>query len=83
MVNRAVDAGGSVDAAMEMASAIADNGPPRVRAALSVVRTTPDLNEAAALERELEAAAQLMATGEVGHGVSAFVSRTKPEFPDP
>jgi enoyl-CoA hydratase/carnithine racemase len=82
LVNRVSEPGKAKDDAIELAQQIADNGPRAVRAALHVIRKTPDLSERDAMELERETAAQLMASGECAYGIAAFASRSKPEFPD-
>ncbi|PIE20357.1 MAG: enoyl-CoA hydratase [Proteobacteria bacterium] len=72
-----------VETALAMGEAIAANGPRAVRASLEVIRRTPDLTEEDALALELDRAASLIATGECATGISAFMARKKPEFPEP
>ncbi len=83
VVNRVSEPGDVVAEALSMARAIAANGPRATRAALEVIRRTPDLAEPDALALEQRLAATLMASGECVHGISAFVARAEPEFPDP
>jgi enoyl-CoA hydratase/carnithine racemase len=83
VVNRVAEPGATLEAARELAKAIAANGPRAVRASLDVIRRTPDLTEEAALELERERAAHLMASGECLHGVTALMTRSEPKFPDP
>ncbi len=82
LVNRVSEPGAAVDSALELAVAVAANGPRAVRAALEVVRRTPELSDTEALALELERAASLMATGECIHGIAALMSRSRPTFPD-
>ncbi len=82
LVNRISEAGKSLDAALELAEAIAANGPRAVRSALRVIRTTQDQSWQAALKQEVDLAAELIASAECTHGITAFLSRTKAEFPD-
>ena len=46
-------------------------------------RSTPDMTYAQALDLEFEKAVDLIAAGECVHGITAFMSRKKPEFPEP
>jgi hypothetical protein len=48
-----------------------------------VLRRAPDLPLSEALDLELERAADLIATGECVHGITAFISKQPPRFPDP
>ncbi len=82
LVNRVSAPGRVVEDALAFGREIAANGPRANRAALDVIRQTPDLSEADALALERENAAQLMASGECAHGLAALMSRTPPEFPD-
>ena len=83
MVNRISSPGNACAEALLMAQGIAANGPLAVRSALEVVRKTPGLSCAQALDLEYEKAVDLIATGECVHGITAFMSRKKPEFPEP
>ncbi len=80
--NRVVAAADCLDAAIELAEAIASNGPRAVRAALAVIRDSGGQPFADAIATEVEAAVELIAGGECSHGISAFLSRSKPVFPD-
>lgn len=81
--NRISAPGKALTEAMSVAAVIAQNGPRAVRHALSVIRRTCDLSTREALNLETEEAVTLIASGESIHGVSAFLTRQKPEFPDP
>jgi enoyl-CoA hydratase/carnithine racemase len=83
VVNRVADAGRSLEAALGLAQSIAGNGPRAVRASLDVVRRTPDLSEVDALALERDRAVELMASGECIFGVTALMTKSDPEFPDP
>ncbi len=74
--------GQSVNEALNLAEQIAQNGPRAVRHALSVIRQSRGLSLEKALELEAETAAKLIASGECMHGITAFMEKTKPEFPD-
>ncbi len=83
LVNRVSSAGNAREEALRMAGDIAANGPQAVRSALEVIRKTPDMSYARALDLEFENAVSLIAAGECVHGITAFMSRKKPEFPRP
>lgn len=83
VVNRVSEPGKALDEAIKLAETIADNGPEAVRRALKVIRKTPDLSYMDALEMESQEAIDLILTGECVHGISAFLERRKPKFPDP
>jgi len=82
LVNRVSAPGACLAEALALAERIAQNGPRAVRAALEVIRRAADLPEREALALELERAATLIASGECVHGISAFLARTEPSFPE-
>src|SRR5262249_50228198 len=82
LVNRVAAPGKALEEAIELASAIAKNGPHAVRAALEVIRRTRDLSERDALALELERATALIASGECATGIAAFFARCDAQFPD-
>src|SRR5262249_33226445 len=64
LVNRVSAPGKALEEALDLAAAVAKNGPRAVRAALDVIRTTGDLSERDALALELERATTLIVSGE-------------------
>ncbi len=83
VVNRVSEPGKALDEALEMALTIAENGPRAVRSALEVIRKTPDMPSMDALEMESEKAVELIANGECIHGITAFLTKSRPSFPEP
>lgn len=83
LTNRISAPGKPLEEAMTLALAIAENGPRAVRHALSVIRKVSDLTTGEALELETEEAVTLIATGESVQGITAFLTREKPEFSEP
>lgn len=83
LVNRICAPDEVVTEAMALARRIAANGPGAVRHALSIIRESPDLPLQAALDLESERAVDLIMTGECIHGIMAFLSGKKPQFPEP
>ncbi|MBN1472738.1 MAG: enoyl-CoA hydratase/isomerase family protein [Syntrophaceae bacterium] len=83
LINRISSLGKALEEAISLALSIAQNGPRAVRHALAVIRKTGDLTTQEALEMETEEAVALVASGESVHGISAFLTRQKPDFPDP
>jgi enoyl-CoA hydratase/carnithine racemase len=83
LINRISDPGKVFDEALSIALAIAQNGPCAIRHALFVIRKTNDLTTQEALKLETEEAVTLIASGECIHGVTAFLTRKKPEFSEP
>ncbi len=82
IVDRISAAGASLEEAVEIAEAISHNGPRAVRHALKVIRGAADMPLDEALEMETEEAVELTASGECYHGITAFLSKKEPEFPD-
>lgn len=83
LVNRISAPGQALAEAKDLALAVAENGPRAVRHALKVIRSIHDMTCAEALELETEEAVSLIASGECIHGITAFLSRQKPVFPEP
>lgn len=82
LVNRVSDKGRCLDDAIKLAEQITRNGPKAIRHALAVLRQSRDLSLKDTLDKEAEAAANLIASGECIHGITAFMEKKAPEFPD-
>jgi enoyl-CoA hydratase len=82
LVNRVSEKGSALDLALGIAGEIAKNGPRAVREALSVIRRTPDMSVAEALDFESERAVALIESGECIEGIGAFLGKREPEFQD-
>ncbi|MBN2397328.1 MAG: enoyl-CoA hydratase/isomerase family protein [Deltaproteobacteria bacterium] len=82
LINRISSPGRALDESIDLARMIAANGPRAVRSALAVIRATNDHSLAQALDLEMEKAISLITTGECVYGISAFLSKETPEFPD-
>jgi enoyl-CoA hydratase/carnithine racemase len=82
LANRVSGKGRALAEAIELAEAIAENGPRAVRAALSLFREAQNVPYGTMLAKEEELATALIASGECVHGVGAFLERKKPVFPD-
>lgn len=82
LVNRISKPGKALDESLDIAGAISKNGPMAVRAALEVIRRSPDIPFRDALELETLVASDLIASGECLHGITAFLSKKEPDFPD-
>lgn len=83
LANRISEPGKAVEEALFLAFSISENGPRAVRHALSVIRRIANLTDKEALELETREACDLISSGESIHGVSAFLTRQKPDFPEP
>jgi enoyl-CoA hydratase len=82
LVNRVSSHGQSVNEALNLAEQIAQNGPRAVCSALAVIRQSQGLSLEEALDLEAEKAAELIASGECMYGITAFMEKKNPEFPD-
>ena len=82
LINRVSDRGRCLDDAMKLAEQISSNGPKAVSHALAVLRQSRDLPLKEALDKEAETAAKLIASGECIHGITAFMEKKTPQFPD-
>ena len=82
LVNRISAPGLALAEAVTLAETIARNGPRAVRHALTVIRKAAELPMKAALDLEREQAVSLIVSGECVHGITAFLSKQKPVFPD-
>jgi len=82
LVNRISAPGMALYEAMDMAEMIAKNGPRAVRHALTVIRQVQELTMKQALELECQEAITLITSGECIQGITAFLSKQPPEFPD-
>ena len=82
LINRVSEKGTAAHLAIEIAGAIAKNGPKAVRHALSVIRKSPDMPIDEALAFESKRAVDLIETGECVEGIGAFLGKREPEFGD-
>ena len=82
VVNRISAPGQALAAALDLAEAIAANGPRAVRSALAVIRRSRGQPLAAALDEEEKRAVELILSGECLHGIGAHLSRKAPVFPN-
>ncbi len=82
LTNRISLPGLALAEAMTLAETIAQNGPRAVRHALAVIRKVAELPMSAALELEREEAVTLIVSGECVNGITYFLSKQKPVFPD-
>lgn len=82
VTNRISPPGEALAAALELAEAIAANGPRAVQSALAIIRHSREQSLAAGLDEEENRAVDLILTGECLHGIGAFLSGKVPLFPD-
>ena len=80
LVNRVVPAEDVLDAALELAGRIAENGPLAVKNSLQMVREAGDLTEAEAWRRNSELAMEVFASKDSIEGPTAFAEKRPPKW---
>jgi enoyl-CoA hydratase len=78
LVNRLADAGGALDAALELARAIAANGPLALDATKAIVQRQFDWSEEEFWQRQDELAAPVMSSQDAREGAVAFSEKRAP-----
>jgi enoyl-CoA hydratase len=78
LVNRLADAGGALDAALELARAIAANGPLALDATKAIVQQQFDWSEEEFWQRQDELAAPVMSSQDAREGAVAFSEKRDP-----
>lgn len=82
LINKISDKNKVVEDAVSLAEKISKNGPLAVRSALEVIRQSRNMTLRESLELELEKAVSLVLSGECIHGITSFLSKKDPVFPD-
>jgi enoyl-CoA hydratase len=80
IVNRLADPGGALDAARELAAAIARNGPLALAASKQVVQQATDWTEAQAWAKQGEITGPVFASEDAQEGARAFAEKREPEW---
>ena len=78
-VNRITD-GAALDAALELASKIAANGPLALIASKRIIDERPDWNSENMWQKQSEIAAGIMASNDAREGAAAFAQKRKPNW---
>jgi enoyl-CoA hydratase len=78
LVNRLADEGGALDAAIELANVIADNGPLAVAATKQVARTTQDWSFAEGWKQQGAIVTPVFTSEDAREGATAFAEKRKP-----
>jgi enoyl-CoA hydratase len=78
VVNRLADSGGALDAALELAAAIAKNGPLALDASKQIVSQSLDWHEDKAWEKQGEIAGPVMVSEDAREGSIAFAEKRDP-----
>lgn len=79
LVNR-LTAGPAIDAAIELARTIADNGPLAVKKSKQVIAASGEWSEAEMWAKQTEALGNLFATSDAREGAAAFAEKRKPNW---
>jgi enoyl-CoA hydratase len=80
LVNRLAEPGGAVDAALELAAAIAANGPLAVAATKAVLRVQRDWDEDEFWARQGELVAPVFGSDDAREGATAFAEKRPPRW---
>ncbi len=78
LVNRLAEPGAAVDAALEMAAALAKNGPLALAASKRILQEQFDWSSSEMWERQREIAAPVMTSEDAREGASAFKEKREP-----
>jgi enoyl-CoA hydratase len=78
LVNRLAEPGGAVDAALELAAAIARNGPLALEATKATLQQQADWTEAEFWQRQAELAEPVMRSDDAREGATAFAEKREP-----
>jgi enoyl-CoA hydratase/carnithine racemase len=82
LIGHVVPDGQALDRALEIAAAIAANGPIAVRAILQVIRDTEGMPENEAFALEAKAGMAVFASEDAKEGPRAFAEKRRPQFKD-
>jgi enoyl-CoA hydratase len=78
LINRLTDAGGALDAALELATAISKNGPLAIAASKSIVTAASDWTDAEAWEKQAEFVGTVFTSEDAKEGAVAFAEKREP-----
>jgi enoyl-CoA hydratase len=78
IVNRLSEPGAAVDAALELAAAIARNGPLALTASKKIVASAPDWTEAEAWQKQGEISGPVFGSEDAREGAVAFAEKREP-----
>jgi enoyl-CoA hydratase len=80
IVNRVAEKGGAVDAALELADAVAANGPLALTASKRIIVEAPGWPEDQAWERQGEISGPVFTSEDAREGATAFAEKREPEW---
>lgn len=78
LINRLAEPGGTLDAALELAGAIAVNGPLALTASKRILTESVDWPDAEFFDRQSEIAGPVMASQDAREGATAFAEKRPP-----
>jgi enoyl-CoA hydratase len=78
LVNRVCAQGGALDAALELAAAIAANGPLALAGSKRILRESPDWSQSEAFERQAPIWQPIFASEDAREGATAFAEKRSP-----
>jgi enoyl-CoA hydratase len=80
LVNRVAEPGGAVDAALELAAAIAANGPLALVASKEILRKSLDWAETEGFKQQLDILAPVFVSEDAREGAAAFAEKRPPRW---
>ena len=80
LVNRVVDAGKALDGALELAAALAANGPLALAASKEILRRSLDWTEAEGWKQQLDIMGPVFASQDAREGAAAFAEKRPPRW---
>jgi enoyl-CoA hydratase len=80
LVNRLVDSGKALDGALELAAAVAANGPLALTASKEIVRKSLDWSEDEAWKQQLDIMAPVFGSEDAREGAAAFAEKRPPRW---
>jgi enoyl-CoA hydratase/carnithine racemase len=78
LVNRLAEPGGAVDAAIELAESLAQNGPLALTASKRILLEAPDWSQDEAFERQGEISGPVFTSEDAKEGATAFAEKRDP-----
>jgi enoyl-CoA hydratase len=80
LVNRVVEPGGALDGALELAAAVAANGPLALASSKEIVRKSLDWSEDEAWKQQLDIMAPVFGSEDAREGAAAFAEKRPPRW---
>ncbi|MDQ1696310.1 MAG: enoyl-CoA hydratase, partial [Frankiaceae bacterium] len=80
LVNRVVEPGGALDGALELAAAVAANGPLALAATKEILRRSLDWSEEEGWKRQTDIMAPVFSSADAREGATAFAEKRPPRW---